>query len=65
MANNYAFRRCVKDMDPKGIKALDLFMRINFVCPICHDRACPSAEDHCETCHKAEIYAPQTLSRSL
>lgn len=64
MANNCACRQCVKDMDPKGIKALDLFMRINFVCPICHDRSCPSAEDHRAACHKADIYAPETLSQA-
>lgn len=62
MANNCACRRCVKEMDPNAPKALNLFMRINFVCPTCHDRRCPSAEDHREQCHKAYLYAPEQLA---
>lgn len=61
MANNCACRRCVSEMDSGGSKVLNLFMKINFVCPICHDRACPSAEDHNEPCRKANIYAPQSM----
>lgn len=64
MANNCACRRCVSEMDPGAPKALHLFMKINFVCPTCHDRACPSAEDHREPCRKANVYAPQTMAQA-